>query len=63
MLTGTEHSMLLVPLCLAVAVVYKTVRCQRPAHIPLASIVLCVTIVAGMYAVGVGLWLLHLLFA
>ena len=61
-LTGFEHALLLVPLSLAIAVVYKTVRCERIRDIPLASVVLCVTIIAGMYAVGIGLWLLHLAF-
>ena len=40
----------------------QSVRCQRVASIPIASAVLCVTIVTGMYVVGVVMWLLHLLF-
>jgi hypothetical protein len=62
MLTGFQHALLLLPLSLAVAVVYKTARCEHIREIPVASAVLCVTIVVGMYAVGVGLWLLHLVF-
>ena len=61
-LTGLGHALLLVPLSLAIAVVYKTVRCENLREIPLASLVLCITIVGGMYAVGIGLWLLHLAF-
>ncbi len=63
MLTGIQHALLLLPLSMSVAVVYKTSRCEHVRQIPLASLVLCVTIVLGMYAVGVGLWLLHLLFS
>ena len=62
-LTGFQHALLLVPLCLAVAVVYKTVRCEKIREIPPASALLCVTIIAGMYAVGVGMWLAYLAFA
>ncbi len=61
-LTGIQHAVLLLPLSLAISVVYKTVRCDHVREVPAASLVLCVTIVLGMYAVGVGLWLLHLLF-
>ena len=61
-LTGFQHALLLAPLSLAISLVYKTIRCQKLENIPLASLVLCITIIAGMYAVGIGLWLLHLLF-
>ncbi|HUU82559.1 MAG TPA: hypothetical protein VM243_03545 [Phycisphaerae bacterium] len=62
-MTGHQHAVLLLPLCLSIAIVYKTTRCPNVREIPLASLVLWVTIVAGMYAVGVGLWALSLLFA
>jgi len=62
-LTGWQHALLLLPLCLSISVVYKTVRCDEVREIPLASLVLWVTMVAGMYAVGIGLWLLYLLTA
>lgn len=55
-LTGTQHLLLMFPLCLSVAIVYKTTRCETLREIPVASFVLWVTIVIGMYAVGVGLW-------
>ncbi len=61
-LSGPQHAALLVPLSMAIAVVYKTIRCEHVRQIPGAALVLCVTIVLGMYAVGVGLWLLHLIF-
>ncbi|MHC4065798.1 MAG: hypothetical protein ACYSUQ_10580 [Planctomycetota bacterium] len=59
--TGFQHALLLLPLCLSIAVVYKTVRCAEVREIPLASLVLWVTMIGGMYAVGIGLWLLFLL--
>lgn len=62
-MTGLQHALLLGPLCLSIAVVYKTVRCADVREIPLASVVLWVTMILGMYAVGVGLWLLYLLVA
>jgi hypothetical protein len=62
-MTGHQHALLLLPLCLSIAVVYKTTRCPEVRDIPLASLVLWVTIVVGMYAVGVGLWALFLLLA
>ncbi len=60
-LTGFQHALLLLPLCLSVSVVYKAVRCPNIREIPLASLVLFVTIVFGMYAVAVGLWLLNII--
>ena len=56
-LSGPQHALLLLPLCLSVALVYKTIRCSRVRDIPVASIVLAVTIVAGMYAVGIAFFL------
>jgi hypothetical protein len=40
--------LLLLPLCLAVAVVYKCVRCRQPSQVPREAAVLFVTIVLGM---------------
>ena len=62
-LSGFGHALLLLPLCLSISVVYKAVRCPQVRDIPVASLVLCVTIVCGMYAVGVGLWIIYLLLA
>lgn len=62
-ISGVQHALLLLPLCLAIAVVYKTIRCANVREVPVAAGVLCVTILAGMYAVGVGLWVLHLIFS
>jgi hypothetical protein len=62
-LTGVQHALLLLPLCLSVSVVYKTVRCSEVREIPAASLVLWVTMVTGMSAVAVGLYLLFMLVA
>jgi hypothetical protein len=40
--------LLLLPLCLAVAVVYKSVRCRQTSQVPREATVLFVTIVLGM---------------
>lgn len=56
-LTGIQRFLLMLPLCLSIAIVYKTTRCRNLRDVPTAALVLWVTIVAGMYAVGFGLWL------
>ncbi len=60
---GWQRMLLLVPLCLSIAIVYKTLRCERLSEVPVASAILCVALVVGMYAVGVGVWLLFLILA
>jgi hypothetical protein len=62
-LPGIQRMLLLLPLCLAIAIVYKTTKCARVRDIPLASLILWVTIVVGMYAVGVGLLIMYKLLA
>ena len=57
-LQGIQRLLLMLPLCLSIAVIYKTVRTDRIADVPKAAAVLWVTIVFGMCAVGGGLWLL-----
>lgn len=49
--------LLALPLCLSIAVVYKTMRCERLRDVPPQALTLWITIVFSMYAVGVGLWL------
>ena len=56
--SGRGRLLLMLPLCLSIALVYKTTRCESLREIPGASLVLWVTIVLGMAAVGVGLWVL-----
>ena len=62
-LTGLERLALMFPLCLAIAVVYKTIRCHRLRDVPTAVLTLWITIVIAMYAVGVGLWALFTVMA
>jgi len=59
-ISGSQRLLLMFPLCLSVAIVYKTTRCQTLRSIPAAALVLWVTIVLGMLAVGVGLWVLYM---
>ena len=57
-LSGPHRQLLMLPLCLSIAVVYKTTRCENVRDVPVAALILWGTIVIGMYAVGVGLWAL-----
>lgn len=52
-LTRPAQLLLLLPLCLAVSLVYKTTKCENVREIPWATLVSWVTIVIGMFAVGV----------
>ncbi len=55
-LTGIQRFLLMLPLCLSIAIIYKTTRCSTLREIPITALILWLTIVAGMYAVGFGLW-------
>ncbi len=55
-LSGGQRFLLMLPLCLSVAIVYKTTRSESVREVPAAVLVLWVTILLGMYAVGFGLW-------
>ncbi len=55
-LNGTQKFLMMLPICLSIAIVYKTTRCERLRDVPVEALVLWVSIVAGMYAVGLGLW-------
>ncbi len=55
-LAGWQRMVLMLPLCLSIAIVYKTIRCENMRDMPTAAVGLWITIVLGMYAVGVGLW-------
>lgn len=54
-----QEMLMLLPLCLAVSIVYKTTRCERVRDIPRAVLVSWVTIILGMYVVGIGLLLVY----
>lgn len=62
-ISGRERIALIIPLCLSIAIVYKTLRMQRLRDVTLAALVLWGTIVVGIYAVGVGLWIVFSLLA
>jgi hypothetical protein len=55
-LTGVQRLLLMLPLCLSIAIIYKATRCENLRDVPVAALVLWITIVLGMYAVGLGLW-------
>jgi len=56
-LQGPERFFLMFPLCLSIAIIYKTIRLENLRDLPKAAAVLWVTIVIGMCVVGGGLWL------
>ncbi len=62
-LSGLERQFLMFPLCLSIAIVYKTTRCANLRDVPVAALILWGTIVVGMYTVGVGLWALYSILA
>ena len=62
-LSGISRFMLMLPLCMSVAIVYKVTRIENLREAFAAALVLWVTIVIGMIAVGVGLWLLFQIMA
>ncbi len=57
-LGGKERLLLMLPLCLSIAVVYKTTRLENLREVPTAALLLWATIILGMSAVGFGLWAL-----
>lgn len=62
-LSGVARFLLMVPLCLSVALVYKVTRIENLREALTAAIVLWVTILFGMIALGVGLWLVFRILA
>ncbi|MGC4034073.1 MAG: hypothetical protein QM754_20520 [Tepidisphaeraceae bacterium] len=49
---------LIIPLCAAVATVYKTIKCRYVTQIPREAAVLTLWIVLAMIGVAAGIWLL-----
>ena len=47
--------LILLPLCLAISLVYKTTKCPDVRQIPLATLVSWLTIVIAMFLVGAAL--------
>lgn len=62
-ITGSGRLAMLIPLTLSISVVYKTMRCERLTSIPMASIVLCIMILACMGLIGVVLLVIFQLLA
>lgn len=62
-LTGFSRFLLMLPLCMSVALVYKMTRIDDLRQALAAALILWVTIVVGMVAVGVGLWLVFQIMA
>ena len=60
---GPRHMLLILPLSLAISVVYKTIRCHSVREVPLASLGLWVTMVVGMYVVGAAVWVANWMMA
>lgn len=58
-LTRWQQMLLLLPLCLCVSVVYKAIKCVRPVQLPKAVLASWITIVLGMYAVGMVLYVIY----
>lgn len=58
-LTGWQQLFLLLPLCLSVSIVYKLTKLDNLREVPVAALATWVTIVLGMFAVGVALFALH----
>ena len=50
---------LLMPLCVVVAIVYKTIRTQYLAQLPMAITRLVVYMAVGLVVLGMTLWALH----
>ena len=42
-LNGRERLLLMLPLCLSIAIVYKTTRCDNLREVPAAALILWVT--------------------
>ncbi len=62
-LTGGQRAALLLPICLSISVVYRTIKTPNLRDIPKTSLVLCGTIFLGMWVVAFTLWVVYLLFA
>ena len=62
-ITGIGRLTMLIPLCLSISVVYKTMRCERLSQVPLAAVILCITILFVMGLIGVVLLLVFRMLA
>ena len=62
-ITGIMRSLLLLPLCLSISIVYRALRSPTLDRLATRSLTLWLTIVGGMYAVGIAMWLVFLTLA
>ena len=62
-LTGWSRLAMMLPLCLAIAVVYKALKLDDLRSLPAGSLALWATLVLGMMAVGVVLLVVYELFS
>lgn len=53
---------LLIPLCVAVSIVYKTIKCRYVRQIPREALFITLWIIAAMIGVGAGVWLTYKIF-
>lgn len=53
---------LLIPLCAAVATVYKTIKCRYVHQIPKEATALTIWIILAMIGVATGVWLTYSIF-
>ena len=58
-LSRWQQMALLLPLSLAISIVYKTTKCENLRDVPVAAAVNWVTIVILMYLIGAALLLLY----
>ncbi len=62
-LSGIQRAALLLPICLSISVVYRTIKTPNLRDVPRTSLALWITIVIGMWVVAFTLWVVYLLFA
>ncbi len=62
-LSGLQRAALLLPICLSISVVYRTIKTPNLRDIPRTSLMLWLTIVVGLWVVALTLWVLYSLFA
>ena len=62
-LSGFQRAALLLPICLSISVVYRTIKTPNLRDVPRSSLALWVTIVVGMWIVALTLYIVYLLFA
>lgn len=53
---------LLIPLCVSVSVVYKTIKCRYVDQIPREATALTMYILLAMAGVALGVWLIYMVF-